>query len=128
MLPGGSLINPATLTAVLLIFTSICVVFECDITIGFAASLDAKCAAILATTCSTGFATVVVACSDGGTAACEAYVSSMLVCPYEFNVVWLVLALWPVLSCIFRSRMVVLILVSWNSCRVVAVWCYCTCM
>lgn len=68
-----ALVNPATLTtAVRLIFTSICVVFGCDITIVFAASLDAKCAAVLTTTCSTSFGegtTVVAACSDGGTAA-----------------------------------------------------------
>ncbi len=33
---------------------------------------------------------------------------------YEFVVVWSVLALWPVLSCIFRSRMVALVLASWS--------------
>ena len=87
MLPGGSLVNPATpTTAVLLILTSICVVFGCENTIGVAASLDAKCAAVLTTTCSTGFGggrTVIAACTDGGTAA-----SSMLVLAYELVVVW----------------------------------------
>jgi len=60
---------------VLLIFTSICVIFECDMTTGFATSLDAKCAAVFTTTCSTAFGadtTVVAACSDGCTGACEA--------------------------------------------------------
>jgi len=76
LLPGGGLFSPAALTtAVVLILTSICVVFGCDITVGFAASLDAKCAAVLTATCDTGFGGgtfVVAARSNGGTAAPEA--------------------------------------------------------
>lgn len=86
-MPGGSHVNPAIpITAVLLILTAICVVFGHENTIDVAASLDAKCPAVLTTTCSTGFGagtTLVAACSDGGTAA-----SSMLVLVYEFVVVW----------------------------------------
>lgn len=76
MLPGGNLFNPAALTtAVLLIFTSICDVFGRDSTVGVAASLDAKCAAVLTAACDAGFGggtNVVAACSSGGIGASEA--------------------------------------------------------